>query len=85
MDLIVDEPVRCIHLAPSLAVGALERVLSFKCSASIQSRDIAVPSGWDRRPLQSRQPSQFARINLTGDMRGQKDGRVAWLGNDVLR
>lgn len=85
MDLVVDEAVRSVHLAPGLAIGAFERILALKGLAAVEDTHIAMPAIGDRGSSESGKPAELAGIDLRRDVGCHVDGRVVGLCDIIVR
>ena len=85
MDLIIDEAVRCVHLAACLAIRALERVFALERGAAVEDSGGPVPAVWHRRSAETGEPSELPRVDLTRDIGAHVDGWVIGPNNEILR
>ena len=84
MNLIVNEPIRSIHLTPCLTIGTLECILSFKSSAASRTSYITMHTHRKFRCSQSREPSQFSRIDFLSDIGRHVNRRVFRFSDEVM-
>jgi hypothetical protein len=81
---VIDEAVRCVHLAARMTVWTLECIFALKCCATPVVANIVMYTSWQLGRLQSRQPAKFAWVHFAAVVRRHIDGRISLLDYIVV-
>jgi hypothetical protein len=84
MHFVIDETIRCVHLAAGVAIGALKRVLAFEGSAAPSVSNIAMDTSGKLRSFQTCKKSELSWINFALVVCCHVYGCVLWLGYVVV-